>query len=281
MKKTLLFFAIIFVSQLVVKSQTIATVTVTTPPFDCWVSLISSNEAAAGEYGWWSVWKDKKNSKNFAIANESNNYSVTLPADAGNYTLIVYRKGANYETDGSDGVVIEEIVCDVWYDEEWGSSLKYEFKKGDFVDWNCLSCPWLYVFDGNKFVKKTEIIKDVVGKENKQTNLYQLEASSVIDGKLKLKIQEEKDEISYLDKIALKVNGVYYPALLSDGNKHSLLLKEDNEYLTLVKGENIELEFLIPTNIKIESIELEATGYYEPSKEFISEVYQKCLLKNN
>ncbi len=279
MKKLIYLFAILFVTQLAAKAQLIATITVTTPPEECWVVAISNSESEEADYGWWSVWRAKKENHLFAITCAENNYTVKIPVDAGTYTLIVYRPNLEYTNGGSDGIILEEIMTDIWYDEAWGSSLTYKFESGDFVEWNCLSCPWLYVHDGNNFLKKTEIIKDVVGKDSKQTNLYELEKSSIIDGILKIKIQEEKDETSYLDHIALKVNGVYYPALLTDGSKHNQLLKEDEQYLSLNKGENIELEFQIPSNIIIETVELEASGYYEPSVQYLSEAYQRCLNK--
>ena len=155
-----------------------------------------------------------------------------------------------------------------------GQALDFKVKRADFKEWNCLSCPWLYVWDGANFVKETEVIKDVVGKTAEQTSFTNLKPTCLVNRQVKIRIQEEKDEISYLNRIALKVGEqVYFPDNLLEA-----LSEKDDRYHTLKKGDSIELSFTLPANLpKNAPITLETTGYYEPDTKFLAEIYQKYL----
>lgn len=268
MKKILLLLVLAFVTQLTLKAQ-ISTITLTAP-FECWVTVINDAETTGQQYGWWDTWHKKKKNLQFAIASSDNNFTVTLPVKSGGNTVIIYNKSASASS--SDGIVLENININ------GQANLKYTYQAGDFKDWNCLSCPWLYVFDGNNFVRKCEIIKDIVGIENQETNLYKLENSAIIDGKLRICIQEEKEETSFLDRIALKVNGKFYEPQIKQAIHKTALAGIDNKYLNLTKGESLEIEFIIPTDIEVKTVELQASGYYIPSKAFLAEVYNRILL---
>jgi len=265
MKKILFTLVFALLSQMIINAQT-AKITVTVP-FECWVTVVNNNESANEQYGWWDVWHTKKMNLNYAITSQYNNYTVTVPAAEGINTVIVYLPNGN----NSDGVVLENL------NTVNNGEYKFTYSASDFKDWNCLSCPWLYVFDGKQYIKNCEIIKDVVGLDNKETNSYKLDASAVINGQFKIKIQEEKEETSFLDRIALKVNGKYFTAEIAENNK--ALAQNDENYLQLINGESIELVFNIPQTIKIETLELEASGYYEPSIEYLAEVFERCMIK--
>ncbi|TAG56324.1 MAG: hypothetical protein EAZ29_03125, partial [Runella slithyformis] len=75
----------------------------------------------------------------------------------------------------------------------------FNFKKADFKTWYCLSCPFLCVWNGNEYAKMTEVIKDVVGKKAETTTKTTLAYTQIINKTLKIRIQEEKEETSYLN----------------------------------------------------------------------------------
>ena len=144
------------------------------------MALISDEDAAKGEYGWWSIWQELNGNSTVASA------PTTFKPEPRTYTLVVYWVNNN---DRSDGIALEKIHIAPYITE-----INYSFHQDDFTEWNCLSCPWLCVFNGTTFDKQEEVIKDVVGFENRTTTAAKLSPSAVIDGKVRIQIKEEKHE---------------------------------------------------------------------------------------
>lgn len=242
---------------------------------DCWVALIDEQAAKHGEYGWWSVWHIIKQEKRYKET--PCKFENVAP---GKYTLVIYNSEAvDYDPDSgtaiekSDGVVMEEIIVTKH------GQLEYDFDEDDFTEWNCLSCPWLYVFDGKKYVKTTEVLRDVVGKKNQQTTTTQIAPKNFQNGKLKIRIQEEKDEITHLHQVQLKVNGIVCPMKIQDVETAKKLTHITN-FIELRKGDFTEIEFQLPEEItEIQTIQLETNGFYEPEPEFLKTVKAKYLRK--
>ncbi|OJJ20254.1 hypothetical protein BKI52_17460 [marine bacterium AO1-C] len=230
----------------------------------CQVALIEKSEIGKDPYGWWSIWHKKK--KNNDYKSTPCTFKGLAP---GIYTVVVYNPAASAGNDKSDGVILKEIVVGKKF------NLKAYYEKSDFKDWNCLSCPWLYIYNGQCFKKQTEVLKDVVGRANKTTTSFIIDPKTIIDGQLRIKIQEEKDEITHLDQLQVRINGkVYLP------NKQGELLNQnDDQYLKLKKGESIEVSFNLPKNLQAsDKIVLESTGFYIPDAQFLEAVYQKYLM---
>jgi len=242
---------------------------------DCWVALIDKKAAENGKYGWWSVWHAIKTEKRYKET--PCKFENVTP---GKYTLVVYNSEAvDYDPNSgvalekSDGVVMEEIIITKH------GQLEYDFDEEDFTEWNCLSCPWLYVFDGNEYVKTTEVLKDVVGKENRQTTTTEIAPKNFQNGTLKIRIQEEKDEITHLHQVQLKVNGITCPMRIQEINTAKKVTDFTGSF-ELRKGESIEMEFLLPDEVtEIQTIKLETNGFYEPEPEFLKAVKKKYLRK--
>lgn len=244
-----------------VLAQNVKKVTVKSEIKGCWVALIHVDEIVGKEYGWWSVWHEYKKAKKYKPAPAT---FTNVPQ--GKYVVVVYNPASQFKQDGdSDGAVMEEVDIQ--------KNIALTFKKAEFKTWHCLSCPWLYLWNGEKFVKHTEVIKDVVGKLQETTTQTSIAQAFVVHNTLKIRIQEEKDEISYLNRVVLKVGE---QTILPENSPESLIGK-DKKYYTLRKGEAIELTFVLPTLSQDAQIVLETTGYYEPEKEFLSEIYQKYL----
>lgn len=232
----------------------------------CWVALINLNDAKGVEYGWWGVWKKIKESKQYKTAPAT---FTNIPQ--GKYAVVVYNPASkNFDPnngkaeEASDGAVMEEV--------EISKNMNFSFKKTDFKTWYCLSCPFLCVWNGSEYAKMTEVIKDVVGKDAETTTQTNLAYTQIIGKTLKIRIQEEKEETSYLNSVVLKVGkDTYLP-------QNIRLQANDSQYQILHKGDMVELTFDITSEFDENTpITLETTGYYEPNAKFLSEIYQKYL----
>ena len=124
------------------------------------------------------------------------------------------------------------------------------------TDANGWACPWLYVFDGENYVRYGEILRNLRGVENARTEITELVDYTVIDGVINLRIAEEKDEISYIDSFYLLVNDE--PVYADDPR----LSADDNDYLVLHLGDSIDLQFFVG-DAAISSVQVVASGYYE------------------
>jgi hypothetical protein len=103
------------------------------------------------------------------------------------------------------------------------------------------ACPYVSAEVDNSFVDISEILRNI---------RY---------NSLKIKIDERKDEITFIDYLYLEIEGEFiYP-------EHSdlKLLNNDNDYVVLNKGEFVVLNFKIPQHLIDSKIFLKAKGYYE------------------
>lgn len=234
----------------------------------CWVALISQQEAkAAGQFGWWQAWQNKKKAGEYFKTPYT--FKKIIP---GTYTIVVFNPTAQTNGNGGDGVVLEKVIVSKKF------KLNAYYAKEDFKEWYCLSCPWLYVHNGKCFVKETEILKDVVGKKNKTTTRFEIAHEAIQNGLLKIKVQEEKDEITHLDQLHIKINGKIY---LPQEKVAGMLATNDGQYKKLKKGESIALTFKLPTSLKTtDKVVLESTGFYIPDGQFLEAVYQKYLISD-
>lgn len=272
MKKLLFTFLLAFSILFSAKAQMLTIDAYT----ECWVALIPDFLAEGEEYGWWSVWAAMKEEGLYEVTPFETTMDDMPEEYFGTYTIIVYNPNAQYPDDGGDGVVIESIYLDNTTD------LDYFFAAEDFNAWNCLSCPYLYVFDGENYVKTTEILEDVVGIENQTTTRHEISSSNIINGQLKIQIHEEKDEITHIDKLNLVVDGqVYLPETINPEIAQKLNTQDGQDW-EMTKGDSITLTFTIDQEIDENSeISLEAHGYYVPDAEFLEAVYQKYLYKGS
>lgn len=271
--KNLLLIALFSISSMSLWSQNVKKIVVKSEIKGCWAAIITEAEAKSkeNEYGWWSAWQSIKAAKTY-----KKTPAVFKNIPKGKYIIVIYNPAskefdpnAGIPGQTSDGVVLEEVDIQ--------DSKTFNANKNDFKDWNCLSCPWLYIWNGADFVRKNEVIKDVVGKANEQTTFTTLSPTCIINQKVRIKIQEEKDEISYLNQVVLKVGDKTY---LPQTNTKALnqLQASDNLYHQLKKGEMIELEFELEDAIgNTAKIVLETKGYYEPDQKFLAEIYRKYL----
>ena len=80
------------------------------------------------------------------------------------------------------------------------------------TDANGWACPWLYVFNGDTFERRTEILRNLDGKSSEHTEVTPLGFIRPVDGAITVRIAEEKDEITFIDSLFLVIDGVQVPA---------------------------------------------------------------------
>lgn len=131
------------------------------------------------------------------------------------------------------------------------------------------SCPWVYLFNGEKYIKYDEIIKDQNSEHLDKYQSLKISNNFIVNNTLSILINEELDETSYLDHIYLDIDGYkIYPA--NNNSVFVKLLNSDNDYLVLNKGECLTLYFEIPVPcLKINEVNFIVKGYYIPIKQIV------------
>jgi hypothetical protein len=175
---------------------------------------------------------------------------TTFDVPQGKYMLMVgradtYDKNGEYRDNGYK----REVVIP-------GES-SWTIRETDLVlNFPCISCPHLYVWDGAAWDHRGEILRDVVGPRQQRTERTKLTVP-VRNGELRLRIAEEEDEVSHLDAIVVELDGKTLTARADLG-------AADGTYALLRKGEAIELTYKVNLPDGDAVITLAATGYYVP-----------------
>lgn len=125
------------------------------------------------------------------------------------------------------------------------------------------ACPYYYVYDpqARSFVKQGEILRDLLGKEMEAMQREPISWSLVENGKLVISISEEKDEVAYIDYLALRVGDTVISAN-GPGSALALVAARDGSYLTMDTGEELTLEFDLSGSQEGIPIQLLSAGYY-------------------
>lgn len=142
----------------------------------------------------------------------------------------------------------------------------------DGIDWinetyhfTTTASPFLYLFNGKQFVKLTDFIPGATDPEKEYTQSIDITNEiNIVNSKVKLKITEELDETTYLNRIYLRINGhKIIESNIAFGEDEELLQHSDNKYLILREGDIILIEFILPNKFNnFNKIEFVAEGYY-------------------
>jgi hypothetical protein len=126
------------------------------------------------------------------------------------------------------------------------------------------ACPWLYIWNDTEYLKQVEIIQNLFSESLETTQVAGLKDVYVENGLVKLKVCEEKDELSYIDEIVLIIDGhTVYP--VQDSEKAYAVSYIDHEYLVLKKGDTVEFFYEIPVKLSGSTVWMvRSTGYYIP-----------------
>jgi hypothetical protein len=121
------------------------------------------------------------------------------------------------------------------------------------------SCPYLYAFDGETWVRRGKVIHSANAKEKEATQAISF--SRLVS---KFRLSEEELEVSYIDRAQLELE-------LLDGTRIVLrpkvdsLSEADGNYATIRAGETLEFEFTPPPGLNPKDVKqslLSITGYY-------------------
>ena len=130
------------------------------------------------------------------------------------------------------------------------------------TDANGWACPWLYVHDGEGYVRVTELLRNLEGADAQRVEETRLGPVPVVDGTVRLRLAEEKPEISYIDQLAVMINGV---RVQPGGALGDRLFAVDGDMLTLREGQTVELVFPVPLRFdqaEFVHVTVVAQGYY-------------------
>jgi hypothetical protein len=152
---------------------------------------------------------------------------------------------------------------------------KIEIKPGEnaitvsLTDRDGWACPWLYVYNGHSFEKRSEILRNVRGKQNEQTEISPIGPVEVVDGFITLKIAEEKDEITFLDQVYIIVEGIEVRAQ-ANPDIAARVAEKDQDYMSLTVGESREFRFRLPDSFAARqrvAVSVVAAGFYVSQEE--------------
>jgi len=123
------------------------------------------------------------------------------------------------------------------------------------------SCPYLYAWDGESWVRRGKVIHAANAKEKEMSQ--QISFPALVS---RFRLREEELEVSYINRarLVLDLAGGRQIVLLPDA---AALAETDGVYATIWAWETLELAFPLPDNLDPQQVvrsTLEITGYYRP-----------------
>jgi hypothetical protein len=135
-----------------------------------------------------------------------------------------------------------------------------------------LACPYFYYVSNGNIIYGGELIRNINSKAKETIDSSNLFEKFLKSDTFRIRIKEEKSEVSYLDQVYLIINdSIILLPVLSNNMNNNILSKRDSNYLVMKKGDSHEVYFILPEFIKNKTGKIISYGYYEPVP----------LLKNN
>ncbi len=158
-------------------------------------------------------------------------------------------------TGGGASTGYETVVIDA------GETTVVTFRLTDDHGW---ACPWLYVADGQGFERRTEILRYLRGQDHERTEITPLGPVIVVDGFIRVRVAEEKDEVAFIDALYLLIDGVAVRAE-ADQPVAAQVAAIDGDTLILHRGEAYDLRFRAPIAFADgDPVSVVVRGYYLP-----------------
>jgi hypothetical protein len=121
----------------------------------------------------------------------------------------------------------------------------------------CISCPYLYVWDGTGYVPRGQVLRDIRSPAAEREERTPIQA--IVVGKaIRLRLAEEEDEVSHVNALLLEVGGKLVAPDVS------ALATADKSYGELHTGESVELRYAVDLPDGPVPVTVVATGYYVP-----------------
>ncbi|MCZ7545234.1 MAG: hypothetical protein M5R40_17680 [Anaerolineae bacterium] len=161
--------------------------------------------------------------------------------------------GGGASTDDYQQVIIER-----------GKTVSLDYLLTDADGW---ACPWLYVYNGHAFERRTEILRDVRGRQSERTEISPLGPVSVVGDSIVLRVSEEREEISFIDELYVLVGGVRVRAEGAP-DVAAKVAERDGDYLVIASGESVEFRFRVPEPFaggeQVDAVSVVVSGFYTP-----------------
>ena len=138
--------------------------------------------------------------------------------------------------------------------------------KLNLTDRDGWACPWLYVYNGRSFERRTEILRNIRGKQNERTEVSPIGPVEIVDGTVILMVAEEKEEISFIDDLYVIVDGIEVRAE-ANSCAAAKVAENDQDYLVITRGESFEFRFILPgpfAGRQRATVSVVASGFYVP-----------------
>ncbi|HEU5056661.1 MAG TPA: hypothetical protein VFU21_09040 [Kofleriaceae bacterium] len=119
------------------------------------------------------------------------------------------------------------------------------------------ACPFVYALREGGAVRVGEILRDLRG-----ARAYSLQSLPLPRGTTRVRLAEEKPEVTYLDEIVLEVGGVELRPLACRGEPVPAYCAADRVPFVMRRGDTLDLEFDAPAG---GDHTLFARGYYVPT----------------
>jgi hypothetical protein len=134
------------------------------------------------------------------------------------------------------------------------------------TDENGWACPWLYVYNGHDFERRTEILRNIRGKQNEQTEVSHIGPVEIVDGSVTCAVAEERGEISFIDELYIIADGM---KVRPEANPYvaTKVAEKDQDYLIITGGESYEFRFKLPDSFasrKRVVVWVVVSGFYVP-----------------
>jgi hypothetical protein len=127
------------------------------------------------------------------------------------------------------------------------------------------ACPWLYVYNGRSFERRTEILRNNRGKWNERTEVSPIGSVEIVEGAITLMVAEEKEEVSFIDDLYIVVDGIEVRAE-ADPYVAAKVAANDRDYLVITQGESFEFRFTLPGSLawrQRAAVSVVASGFYD------------------
>jgi hypothetical protein len=138
----------------------------------------------------------------------------------------------------------------------------------NLTDGNGWACPWLYVYNGRDFERRTEILRNICGKQNEQTEVSRIGPVEIIDGSVIFAVAEEKEETSFIDEFYIIADGMKVRAE-AEPHVAAQVAEKDQDYLIITGGESYEFSFKLPGSFagrEQTTVLVVVSGFYAPRK---------------
>lgn len=153
-----------------------------------------------------------------------------------------------------------------------GEPFVLDVERKDLVQsFSCISCPWVH-FEGSAEASTPPFVmlarRASLGERGRDTRTLRV---PVLDGKVRLVLEEHEHEVTHLDAIEVSANGTRLRSVLPKGaplGARFALDADDGLEVLVERGARIVVEYRVPDEVSVRDATLEitvaATGYYVP-----------------